>query len=313
VNASPSAVNLLVTARARAGGEPELLAWQARFQRDVLATPGCRSCESYPPAPPDQLESVTVVRFDSVDAMRTWRRSETSRQLVADAVPLVEGGVVAQIPGGAANEYYVQNSATEVIVTDVKAGKEDEFRSWADRIERVQNTFPGFYGSYTQPPSATQTGWTTLIRFDTVEHLNGWLESPQRASLIKESEGLVDRVTLHRVDSAFPGWTPTDPSTGKAPPEWKTPLLVLLGLFPIIMLELKFLTPALHALNPALSTFFGNALSVLLLTWPVMPFIMWAFKGWMFPDKQPAWVETAGPAAIAAIYALELIAFWRLL
>ena len=79
-----------------------------------MAAPGCRSCESYPPAPPDQIEWVTILRFESVDAMRKWRLSEANQKLVAEAAPFAEGGFIAQIPGGAANEYYVLGGAGKV-------------------------------------------------------------------------------------------------------------------------------------------------------------------------------------------------------
>lgn len=308
-------VSFLVCARPRAGAEAPFAQWPQRLQRAVLAHPGSLSCEFFPPTPPDQEEWVAVMRFQTLDALRAWRVSETHRALLKDVEPYVEGGRVTQLTGGAATEFYVQNSATEVIVTEVKPGKEAEYREWAARIDQIESTFPGFRGSYVQPPGDGDNVWTTLLRFDTAEKLKAWLESSQRTSILKEAEELVDRVLAHRVDTSFPGWVPPNPVTGKPPNMWKTAGLVLLVLFPVVMLELRFLNPILKAANfpPALGTFTGNAISVALTTWPLMPLAIWLFRAWIFPESQPRWLILASPFFLIACYAIELLVFWRLL
>lgn len=253
------------------------------------------------------------MHFDSIDALRQWRTSETYRGLISEAVPLVEGGRVTELTGGAATEFYVQNSATEVIVTELKPGKEAAYRDWANRIDQMESTFPGFRGSYVQPPDPGSNVWTTLLRFDTIEKLNAWLNSPQRAALLHESDDLVDRVVVQRVDTSFPGWVPRDPVTGKSPPAWKTAVLVVMVLFPIVMLEVKFLNPRLHILNSALATLIGNAISVGLVTYPLMPLAIKAFSWWLYPEGRPRWAGLAGPCVAALVFAIELIVFWHFL
>ena len=98
---------------------------------------------------------------------------------------------------------------------------------------------------------------------------------------------MVERFKAQRVDTSFPGWVPNDPATGKPPNIWKTACLVLLTLFPVVMLELKFLNPHLRGLPPALATFTGNAISVLLTTWPLMPLAIRFFRPWLFPEGRP--------------------------
>ncbi|HEV2261917.1 MAG TPA: antibiotic biosynthesis monooxygenase [Candidatus Rubrimentiphilum sp.] len=304
---------LLICACPRAGADDQFAAWPARLQKAGLAFPGCSSCEFWPPTPPDQEEWVGVMRFATIDALRQWRTSETYRNLISEAAPLVEGGRITELVGGAATEFYVQNSATEVIVTELKPGKEAAYRDWANRIDKMEGTFPGFRGSYVQPPEPGGNVWTTLLRFDTIEKLNAWLNSSQRAELLRESDDLVNHVVLQRVDTAFPGWVPHDPATGKSPPNWKTAVLVVLVLFPIVMLEVKFLNPHLRVLNSALATLIGNAISVALVTWPLMPIAIKGFRWWLFPEGRPRWVHIGGPAVAALGFAIELAVFWRLL
>ncbi len=207
------------------------------------------------------------------------------------------------------------NEVTEVITTDVKPGMEEQYREWASRIQQAQTAFPGYRGSFVQPPHPGERSWTTLMRFATAEQLEAWMASPERLALLGEADALVEREMLHRVDNSFPGWIPNDPVSGKAPSMWKTAALVLLTLYPVVMLEIKFLTPFLAQfhLDPALATFIGNAISVALTTWPLMPWAIRAFRPWLFPGDQPGNAPAIGTVILIVCYGVELALLWHLL
>src|SRR5262249_27994435 len=160
-----------------------------------------------------------------------------------------------------------------------------------------------------------ELGWTTLMRFDTAEHLDKWLKSPERAALVREAEPLVEYTHLQQMGTSFPGWFPTDPKTGKGPPNWKAAMLVLLGLFPIVMLEAKFLSPQLAGVNSSLGMFIGNVISVGLTTYLTMPLFIKTFGWWLFPKSEASKVaiNAAGTAVIFLLYAIEVAALWHLL
>jgi hypothetical protein len=304
---------LLVCARIRPGSESAFAQWQVRWQTAVLGAKGALSVEFWPPAPPDQFEAVAIARFTSVDTLRTWRRGDRHRALIDEVAPLVEGGMVMQLVGQAAVDYSVKHGVTMVMVTDIKPGKEAAYRAWADRIQKLQATFPGYVGSFVQPPQQNETGWTTVLRFDSKANLEGWIKSDVRAAMVKESEPLVQGFHAQRVDTSFPGWIPNDPVTGKPPNRWKAAALILLTLFPVVMLELKFLNPHLRELNSAVGTFIGNAISVGLTTWPLMPLAIWGFHAWLFPENQPRWLVQTMPIVLVLCYLIEIAVLWHLL
>jgi antibiotic biosynthesis monooxygenase (ABM) superfamily enzyme len=304
---------LLLCARVRPGSEAAFAQWQVRWQSSVLASLGALSVEFWPSAPPDQMEVVALARFTSVDALRKWRRGDRNCELVAEVAPLVEGGLAMQLVGQAAVEYSVKHGVTMVMVTDIKPGKEAAYRAWADRIQKLQATFPGYIGSFVQPPQHNEPGWTTVLRFDSAANLEGWIKSEARAAMVKESGDLVEGFHAQRVDTSFPGWVANDPATGKPPNMWKTASLILLTLFPVVMLELRFLNPPLEALNPALRTFIGNALSVTLTTWPLMPLAIWGFSAWLFPENKPRWLVLTSPFILLLCYVIEIALLWHLL
>jgi len=301
-------VTLIVCARVSPGNETAFRGWQSRWQRAVLDAPGALSCDLLPSAPPDQEESISIVRFTSTDALRAWRASPVHAQLVAEVSALVEGGSITQLAGAAAAEYYVERAATELIVTKVKPGKEAEFRAWSDRIEKEQNAFPGFAGAFVHPPQSADDAWTTVLRFDTTANLEAWLHSPQRLELVKESEALTNDLVVQRFDASFPGWAPNNPVTGAPPNRWRTAALVLLVLLPIVMIEIAFIDKHLMHLNRALWALIDVGLGVTLSTWPLMPIMVAIFPKWIFPENRK---QSLGYGALLlGIFLLEMGISW---
>ena len=73
-----------------------------------------------------------------------------------------------------------------------------------------------------------------MLRFGTPEQMNAWMAAPERAAMLEEARAFIEGEELLRLATSFPGWVPINPETGKGPPDWKTALLVLLGLYPIV-------------------------------------------------------------------------------
>jgi hypothetical protein len=93
--------------------------------------------------------------------------------------------------------------ATEIITVSVKPGMEEAYRDWVERIRLMEAKFPGYQGLELQPPiPRLQDDWVSLLRFDTAEHLNAWLESDARRDALEEVEPFIDR-RERQVTSAF--------------------------------------------------------------------------------------------------------------
>jgi len=208
----------------------------------------------------------------------------------------------------------VDGAVTEVVTTHVKPGKDKEYQAWAEKAHRVEAQFPGYRGGFLQPPASEhQHYWTTLVRFNTPESLDAWLDSDARRELLREHEALVQSWEHHRMTNSFAGWFPTDPTSGDSPSTWKQSMLVVVMLFPVVVLEIKFLTPLITGLNASPATFIGNAISVALLGWPFMPIINAAMNWWLLPKKNsPAWFNSVGTVLVLLIYVVEIVVLQRL-
>jgi antibiotic biosynthesis monooxygenase (ABM) superfamily enzyme len=262
-----------------------------------------------------ELAWSVVHNFRHADALKAWRASAAYHGLLREAQTLVDAADAQALREDEVAEGLGGGVVTEIVTTYVKPGKDREYQAWAEKVRRAEALFPGYRGGYLQPPvSEQQHYWTTLVRFAAPEQLDSWLSSDVRHELLHEHEGLVQSWEHHRLPGSFPGWFPSDPASGKSPPSWKQSMLVVLMLFPIVVLELRYLSPSMRGLNAAAATFIGNVISVSLLAWPLMPLTISIMRWWLLPRKDRArWATPVGVAFLIVLYAVEITFLSRLL
>lgn len=310
--AMPAAV--VIKMRLRPDVEQGFSSWHAKMCTIAAGSPGFISAEVIAPAPLGPPLWRIIQHFRSDEQLYAWCQSDQHRRLLLEAESLVENNGTPGLLEEKTSEAHEDGTVTEVVTTYVKPEKVDEYKEWAAKIHKVEAQFPGYRGGFLQPPtSAGQSYWTTLVRFATPEQLEAWLNSSERQKLLREHEALVSSWSHHRLPTSFAGWFPTDQAAGASPPAWKQSMLVMLMLFPVVMTEMRFLSPLISGLNPALGMFIGNVISVVLLGWPLMPLTIRALKWWLLPAPDRAgWISPAGIVLITALYAVEIVAFWNL-
>jgi len=83
------------------------------------------------------------------------------------------------------------NAPTVIVSRRPEPGREAEFGEWVERIRAAAASFPGHVGSELQPPAeAHPEDWITVYRFDSQAHLEHWLESPERADMMRIGDRL---------------------------------------------------------------------------------------------------------------------------
>ena len=310
-------VALIATARLSPATMAAFTAWQARHEAAAAAYPGFLSSDLIPPAVPGHDEWTLILSFQSEAELKAWQASPQRAALLAAGQAFFAHGNDGQVLIGASAQDGAVTGVTGMIFSRIKPGTEARYRDWSVRIQAAQAQYPGYRGMYLQPPAAgsSQATWTTLVRYDTAEHLEAWMSSPERAAMLREAEAFVDDSELVRLATAFPGWVPVDPATGQGPPSWQTALLVQLGLFPIVMLELRYLNPVFAAWgwNTALATFVSLALSVGASSYLTMPLGVRGFAWWLFPKVPPGRTALRGTLLLIGLFVVEVGALWWLL
>lgn len=289
--------------------------WQAQLYSDIAHCPGFVSLEILSPTGVSNPIWRIVQRFYDSHSLAAWRVSDERKKLMEELLKFLvdDRSIAFQEMESVASEE--TGNVTEVFVTKVNPDMESAYRKWIAKIHRMEAKLPGFRGIYAHAPSIGQKGnWLTLLQFDTQENLDQWLSSPEREEILKEAEPMIASFERHRVISPYAGWFAFLAKEGEYPSVWKQSMVVLLVLFPIVMLEIKYLSLLTGNLNPSLGTFIGNAISVTLIAWPMMPIAIWFLGWWLSPNEEKRNQTTViGTFLILFLYMIEVAIFWNLL
>lgn len=175
--------------------------------------------------------------------------------------------------------------ASAVIVQRIAAADTSWFLEWQGHTTEAAETFDGYCGTDVFPPAdgRADNEWVVLVHFEDDKALNRWLQSPARAHCLETLRTRVGTFELKTFQEGFGPWfaATAHDNAGSAPPSWKMALTVLLGLYPTVMLLTIGVGPITSPLGLALSMLIGNAFSVSLLQWGLMPLLTRLLQPWL--------------------------------
>lgn len=284
-------------------------AWHKALLAAASESPGFQAAETFLPHPGLQEDWVVLLRFDEPRFLRAWLDAPRAAELVEQAAGLCEKPPVQLV---VAEPGRLRGPVSMVIETHVPADRLEVFRAWQRDMEAEERRFPGFLDTRLLEPAAeVNEGWTVVIRFDTVEHLDAWVESDARRQLIARVEPDLHG-KMRRVVSSFDGWFPLSVAgDAPPPPTWKQAMTVLVALYPTVMLVSMALDPWLNKLGwrmPA-RILTGNVVGTILLSWLIMPPLNVVLKPWLFPTRRSAALDLGVLALLVALCALALLLF----
>jgi hypothetical protein len=178
-------------------------------------------------------------------------------------------------------------ATTVVLSRRIKSGQEDHFRAWVEGFHAVMATYPGHRSGQVVPPvEGAQPEWVFVYTFDSPQNLRTWLESEDRRIWLAQAEPMVESQGPAQFISGLEhlfGLLP--PTVAPPPPVWKVACSVMAGLFPITILNYRFLAPLLKPLPIVPRAFLGTVIVVALMTWVVMPGVTRLLKPWLYPGR----------------------------
>ena len=255
------------------------------------------------------LDWAVAVTFESEDLLHLWLDGATWKHLVRGAAArgflrltsdlvIVDGAV---IPSGVA-----------IVSSSVSSGMEADFQAAHVKLTTAASQFPGYEGTAIFRPGALGK-WNSMIRFRTEPQLSAWLRSPQRNEVLPPV-----RSSLTRDFAVFAKTTPFGTTVrnvdGKAKmtPSWKSAMLLLMVLYPMVMLMSRFVTPVIAGLGaePWLSVWLVQVVSVALMQWWLMPTAASWCRRWLDPvDGASLRISLRGAAVAVIVYAASLTTF----
>lgn len=268
---------IIVSRRVSPGKEREFERWNTRIREAAERFPGHLGSEAQPPDEAHPDEWMIVYRFASPAQLDAWMESPERKALLKEGDRLLDGPVREQrlVQGVAGSD-----SVTAVMSQRVRPDAWEEFRRAHVEISTAMRSFEGFLTcDLAEPVPGVQDDHVVVFAFDSRDHLDRWLESPQRRHALKLIEPLIEGDRTLNVVGGFAGWFSVDHS--EEPRRWKQAVAVLIALFPTT-LALGFVQRTLApdvAWVPAL--FASNVIGIAALTWLLMPLVTRLLSDWL--------------------------------
>ncbi|MEM8588049.1 MAG: antibiotic biosynthesis monooxygenase [Pseudomonadota bacterium] len=261
------------------------------------------------PIPGVQAQWIQVITYDSIDHLKALLDDPEYKAALEESEKSFGVPVYQQV---VANAKTTPVPVTVVISQVLKPGCEDAYQKWQLEMDAAARKFAGFQGTeLIKPVAGIQNEWVVVFRFDSAQHLDGWFASDIHDELMKKAEPYFADVKVRRVGRGFEDWfTSVSGETTNVQAQVKMGMVVLLVLYPLVMLLTLFVTPNVSFWGFAFAMFISNAISVSLLTWPIMPTVSRWLGFWMQEDPPVKTSTTTwGGALIVALYALAVVIF----
>ena len=100
-------------------------------------------------------------------------------------------------------------AATVIIGQKVRPGSEQDFEAWQRGMNREASKYPGFLAAEINPPTAVQPDWVVVYRFDSVAHVQAWINSSNRQGFLEQGRPYFDGPGTQQVVGG--GARPSDP------------------------------------------------------------------------------------------------------
>src|SRR5919106_1181980 len=195
----------------------------------------------------------------------------------------------ASIESDAPNRNAVGRSVSVafIITHTIKAGGEKRYEDWlADILDAVSRS-SGYLGREIFRPAHGSRKYTTIIRFNSHEHLYAWAESDMRRFYVNRVSDLLERGDQHEIRTGIDFWF--TPGGMKPPKPWKQFLLTLSAVYPLTLILPGLFEPLFGVVPPPLNGqpvrgFAVAASLTALLTFVIMPRYTRLVKQWLYDE-----------------------------
>ncbi|MEV7612742.1 antibiotic biosynthesis monooxygenase [Streptomyces sp. NPDC089799] len=101
------------------------------------------------------------------------------------------------------------DAATVIIGHTIRPGMDREYEKWQEDVNAAAARYPGHLGAEVSRPTALQPDWVVVYRFDSIAHLQAWINGATRQRLLDIGEKYFDGPGTQQVISG--GTQPADP------------------------------------------------------------------------------------------------------
>ena len=173
---------------------------------------------------------------------------------------------------------------TAVITHQVRPGREAGHEEWIKGIAADARLFAGYLGAQIlRPELGVSPDHVIVVQFDTCQHLEAWLQSDVRRNWVERARPLIEEQESIKVLTGLEPWfqlpgQPVQPT----PRRYKQAILVWIGVAGLSLPVSPLVNTLLSFLPEIIRSLVSMGITILLLSYWVMPFMTRSFRTWLF-------------------------------
>ena len=173
---------------------------------------------------------------------------------------------------------------TAVITHRIRSGRETGYEEWIKGIAADARQFKGHLGvNILRPQPGESLDYVIVLQFDSSLHLDTWLSSDVRKGWVERVQPLIQEQESVQVLTGLEGWFQLPKKVASPiPKRYKQAILVWVGVMIVSLLVHPLLAPVLQYLPWLLRVAVSVAVTVILLSYVIMPRLTRWFKRWLF-------------------------------
>jgi antibiotic biosynthesis monooxygenase (ABM) superfamily enzyme len=179
-----------------------------------------------------------------------------------------------------------RSEVTSVVRHTVRDKHQAAYEAWLKEILPVASRFPGHRGVNVIRPASGSTEYTVVLHFDTIDHLQIWLDSQERRDLIAKVLPELAGDDRVEIKTGLEFWfTPPSTTQLRARP-YKQFLVTLSVIFPLTLIvptALRFLEPWASLFDSLYARqLVADSIIVGMMTYVIMPRYTRLVARWLF-------------------------------
>lgn len=195
---------------------------------------------------------------------------------------------------------------TVVVTRRVKPGREADYEAWLGRLIDEAKHLPGYLGTNIQRPGPTgPREYTSIFRFDSVDHLRGFEESDLRRRSLAEVGEYVEADAVWKKLTGLELWFSPPPGTVvPQPSRFRMALVMIAVVYGLVLSIGQAVAFAFGGVPLQIRLLLTITIEVFLMTYVLMPRLTRWLARWIYPSTQPerrlSATPSAGPSAAVA-------------
>jgi antibiotic biosynthesis monooxygenase (ABM) superfamily enzyme len=177
---------------------------------------------------------------------------------------------------------------TVVVSRRVRPGSEQAYEAWLERLIDGARHLPGFLGARVQRgPAEDPPVYTSVFRFDSVEHLRAFEASDLRRRALVDVTDLVEADAVWSRLTGLELWfTPPAGTVVPQPSRWRMALVMIAVVYALVLSIGQLVGLTLAAAPQPVRLLLTIVIEVVLLTYLIMPRLTRWLARWIYPGRQ---------------------------